>query len=143
MLGLYTPCSGLTCTKKTGSAFPLAFGLTFSGATAVDSQNTPPRFKVYAPLSSGACQTSLAGSSPLFVADPTDASSGSSGWQYSTVAGTRPAFTWQYNFQGKNPLTGAILPVGCYSFALEVPVTGQTVGSLLGPVTRLSITLTK
>ncbi len=50
MLGLFTPCSGLTCTKKTGSSFPLAFGLTFSGATAVDSQSTPPRFRVYAPV---------------------------------------------------------------------------------------------
>jgi CARDB len=145
MLGLYTPCSGLTCKKKTGSAFPLAFGLTFDGVTAVDSQSTPPRFKVYAPLSGGACRTTLPadGSGYLFLADPNDVSSGSSGWQYSTVAGTRPAFTWQYNFQGKNPTTGAILPTGCYSFALEVPATDQRVGSLLGPVTRLSITLTK
>jgi hypothetical protein len=142
MLGLYTPCSGLTCKKKTGSSFPLAFGLAFDGVAAVDSQSTPPVFKVYAPVGT-ACQTDLAGSSPLFTADPNDVSSGGSGWQYFTVAGTRPAFTWQYNFQGKNPTTGAILPIGCYSFVLEVPATDQKVGSLLGPVTRLSITLTK
>jgi hypothetical protein len=144
MLGLYTPCSGLTCTKKTGSAFPLAFGLAFSGAEAIDSQGTPPLFRVYAPVAGGKCRTTLPtdGSGYLFLAVPDDLSSGSSGWQYFPVAGTRPAFTWQYNFQGKNPLNGATLPVGCYSFVLEVPDTGQTVGSLLGPVTRLSITLT-
>ena len=96
-----------------------------TGSTAVDSQSTPPRFKVYAPARQRRCQTNLTGSSPLFVADPNDVSSGSSGWQYSAVAGTRPAFTWQYNFQGKNPPTGATLPIGCYSFALEVPATGQ------------------
>jgi hypothetical protein len=147
MLGLYTPCSGLTCRKKTGSAFPLAFGLTYDGVTAVDSQTTPPLFRVYAPLSGGACRTTFPadGSGYLFLADPTDASSGASLWQYFPVAGTRPAFTWQYNFQGKDPLTGANLPIGCYSFLLEVPATGQEqkVDSLLGPVTRLSITLTK
>ena len=47
MLGLFTPCSGLTCKKKTGSAFPLAFQLTYDGVTAFDSQSTPPRFTVY------------------------------------------------------------------------------------------------
>jgi len=145
MLGLFTPCSGLTCKKKTGTALPLAFQLTFDGATAVDSESTPPSFRVYAPVSAGACRTTFPadGSGYLFLADPTDASSGNSLWQYFPVAGTRPAFTWQYNFQGKNPTTGANLPTGCYAFALEVPATGQTVGSLLGPVTRLSITLTK
>jgi hypothetical protein len=145
MLGLFTPCSGLTCKKKTGTAFPLAFQLTFDGVTAVDSQSTPPSFRVYAPVSGGACRTTFPadGSGYLFLADPTDASSGNSLWQYFTVAGTRPAFTWQYNFQGKDPATGASLPTGCYSFALEVPATDQKVGSLLGPVTKLSITLTK
>jgi hypothetical protein len=141
MLGLYTPCSGLTCTKKTGTAFPLAFGLTEDGVTAVDSQGTPPRFTVYKPDPvSGACQTNLS-VAPYFVADPTNASAGSSLWQYFPVAGTRPAFTWQYNFQGKDPLTGANLVPGCYTFALEVP-TQQVVGSTRGPVARLSITLT-
>jgi hypothetical protein len=143
ILGLFSPCSGLTCKKKTGSAFPLAFQLTFDGVTAVDSEDTQPRFKVYAPVG-GACRTSFPadGSGFLFLADPTDASSGSSLWQYFTVAGSRPAFTWQYNFQGKDPATGASLPIGCYSFVVEVPSMSQTIGSA-GPVTRLSITLTK
>jgi len=135
MLGLYSPCSGLTCTKKAGSAFPLSFAFSLDGVTPVDSQSTPPRFKVYAPAGK-ACQTNLTGTNPLFIADPNDVSSGSSGWRYSSL-------TWQYNFQGKNPTTGATLPTGCYSFALEVPATGQEVGKPLGPVARLSITLTK
>jgi hypothetical protein len=130
ILGLYTPCSGLTCTKKSGTSLPLAFGLTVDGVAAVDSQSTPPRFRVYPPASGGVCQTS----GPFFVADPADVAPGGSGWQYFPVAGTRPAFTWQYNFQRT--------ALGCYSIALEVPATAQEAGKTLGPVTWLSIYLT-
>ena len=44
MLGLFTPCTGLTCKKKAGTSIPLAFQLTMDGVTAVDSQSTPRAF---------------------------------------------------------------------------------------------------
>jgi len=144
-LGLFTPCSGLTCKKKTGSAFPLAFAFSRDGVTAVDSQSTHPRLKIYDPLAGGACRTTFPsdGSGFRFLSNPDDAAAGASLWQYFFTAGTRPAFTWQYNFQGKDPSTGANLPVGCYAVAVEVPATNQVIGGALGPVTTLQITLTK
>jgi hypothetical protein len=139
MLGLYSPCSGLTCTKKAGSAFPLSFALSLDGVTAVDSLSTPPFFRVYAPVSGGKCRTTFPtdGSGYRFLAVPDDVASGASGWRYSSL-------TWQYNFQGKDPSTGATLPTGCYVFSLEVPATNQEQKTgKLGPVARLNITLTK
>ena len=143
IIGLFSPCSGLSCTKSAGSAMPLAFQFTLDGTTAANSQTTKPRFRVYAPGPGGACVTNVPanGSGYLFLADDDNISSGNSLWQYFATAGTRPAFTWQYNFQGKNQATGATLAPGCYSFFLEVPAFGQAVGSAVGPVTRLSITL--
>jgi hypothetical protein len=143
IIGLFSPCSGLSCQKSAGSAMPLAFQLTLDGTTPANSQATKPRFRVYAPGPGGSCVTNVPanGSGYLFLADDDNISSGNSLWQYFLTSGTRPAFTWQYNFQGKNPLTGATLAPGCYSFFLEVPAFGQAVGSAIGPVTRLSITL--
>ena len=140
IIGLFSPCSGLSCAKSAGLAMPLAFQLTFDGTTAANSQATKPRFRVYAPGPGGACVTSVPsnGSGYLFLADDDNVSSGNSLWQYFPTSGTRPAFTWQYNFQGKNPTTGATLALGCYSFFVEIPAFGQTVASG-GAVTRLSI----
>ena len=142
IIGLFSPCSGLSCQKSAGSALPIAFQLTLDGTTAANSQVTKPRFRVYAPGPGGACRTNVPsdGSGYLFLADDDNVSSGNSLWQYFATSGTRPAFTWQYNFQGKNPTTGATLPTGCYSFFLEIPAFGQTVASG-SAVTRLSITL--
>ncbi len=127
MIGPLTPCSATTnpnCTKSTGSSQPLAWQFSYNGVTAVDSATTQPRLKIY-----------QAGSStPMFQADPTDVASGGSGWQYfngsclpvGTSACSRPAYTWQYNWQLKVPGTGTNLPPGDYVVKIEVPATQQT-----------------
>jgi hypothetical protein len=142
IIGLFSPCSGLACERNSGTALPLAFQFTSNGVTPVDSAATKPRFRVYAPGPGGVCVTNVPpdGSGYLFLADEDNVSSGNSLWQYFATAGTQPAFTWQYNFQGKHPQTGVNLPPGCYSFFVESPVTDQAVGAG-GAVTRLSITL--
>jgi len=123
-LGLQTPCSGMTC-DKTGT-MPLAWQFT-NGSTPVDSVSTLPRLKFYAscpaPLSADGYPSGpiLASSAP----NAADLTSGSSGWQYFPNTGmSRPRFSWQFNFDA----TG--LPRGtCYSMYVEVPATGQVVGS--------------
>ena len=121
-LGLQTPCTGTTC-DKTGT-LPLAWQFT-NGSTPVDSVSTLPRLKFYggcpSPVSNGWPSGPVLASSAPNAADLT---SGASGWQYFPVAGSRPRYSWQFNFDA----TG--LPRGtCYSMYVEVPATGQVVGS--------------
>jgi hypothetical protein len=148
ILGLFSPCSGLTCERNAGPALPFAFQLTFDGVTPVDSETTPPRLVIFEPVdgAGSACQTNT-NVAPLFIAEPDDVASGSSGWQYFDAsclpAGTcsRDAFTHQYNWQTKDPDTGAKLPPGCYTVVIEVPATDQAIDSLLGPVEFVEVTL--
>jgi hypothetical protein len=137
-LGLQTPCTGMTC-NKTG-ILPLAWQFTIGGVP-VDSVSTLPRVRFYgscpAPVDSNQYPTGavLATSVP----NAADLTSGASGWQYFPNAGmTRPQFTWQLNFDS----TG--LPRGvCYSMYIEVPATGQVIGSTvpgLRPIGPLFIT---
>jgi hypothetical protein len=123
-LGLQSPCTGTTC-NKTGT-LPLAWQLT-NGSTPVDSVSTLPRIKFY-----GSCPTPLGPdgypSGPILASsapNAADLTSGASGWQYFASTGMiRPQYTWQFNFDA----TG--LPRGtCYSMYVEVPATGQEIGS--------------
>ncbi len=104
---------------------PLAWQFT-SGSTPVDSVSTLPRLKFYngcptSGLPSGYPGDWAASSSP----NAADLTSGSSGWQYfANVGMSRPQYSWQFNFDA----TG--LPRGtCYSMYIEVPDTGQVIGS--------------
>jgi len=123
-LGLQTPCTGTTC-DKTGT-LPLAWQFT-NGSVPVDSVSTLPRLKLYgscpAPLGTDGYPSGpvLASSAP----NAADLTSGASGWQYfPTIGLARPQYSWQFNFDA----TG--LPRGtCYSMYVEVPATGQVVGS--------------
>jgi hypothetical protein len=123
-LGLQTPCTGMTCIK-TGT-LPLAWQFT-TGSTPVDSVSTLPRLKFFAgcpaPVDTNGYPTGpiLASSSP----NAADLTSGASGWQYFANLGmSRPQYSWQFNFDS----TG--LPRGtCYSMYVEVPGTGQVLGS--------------
>ena len=64
----------------------------------------------------------LASSAP----DPEDTTTGSSGWQYFPDPGmSRPQYTWQFNFDATGLARGS-----CYSMYVEVPDTGQVIGSL-------------
>jgi hypothetical protein len=123
-LGLQTPCSGTTCSKS--GTLPLAWQFTI-GSTPVDSVSNLPRLKFYAscpaPVGSDAYPTGtiLANSSP----DPSDLTSGASGWQYFPDTGMiRPQYTWQFNFDATGLARGT-----CYSMYVEVPATGQVIGS--------------
>jgi hypothetical protein len=123
-LGLQTPCDGQTC-DKTG-AVVLAWQFT-DGQAPVDSGETLPRLAFYdgcpAPTDADGIPTGalLASSAP----DPTDTTTGSSGWQYFPDPGmTRPQYTWQFNFDA----TGLVRGV-CYSMYVEIPDTGQVIGS--------------
>jgi hypothetical protein len=123
-LGLQTPCDGTTC-DKTG-AVVLAWQFT-DGQTPVDSGATLPRLAFYAgcpaPTDDYGVPTGalLASSSP----DPTDTTPGSSGWQYFPGTGmSRPQYTWQFNFDATGLVRGS-----CYSMYVEVPDTGQVIGS--------------
>jgi hypothetical protein len=123
-LGLQTPCSGTTCTK-TGT-LPLAWQFT-EASVPVDTISTPPQIKFYAscptPLGADGYPSGsvLASSSP----NPATLTSGSSGWQYFPNTGmSRPQYSWQFNFDSSG------LPRGtCYSMYVEVPATGQVIGS--------------
>jgi hypothetical protein len=118
-LGLQTPCSGMTC-DKTGT-MPLAWQFT-NGSTPVDSVSTLPRLKFYNGCPATGYPTDPAASSSPNAAD---LSSGASGWQYFPNTGmARPQYSWQFNFDA----TG--LPRGtCYTMYVEVPDTGQVIGS--------------
>jgi hypothetical protein len=137
-LGLQTPCDGDTC-DKTG-AVVLAWQFT-NGSVPVDSGSTLPRLAFYggcpAPLGTDGYPsgTLLASSSP----DPADTSTGASGWQYFPDPGAvRPQYTWQFNFDATGLERGS-----CYSMYVEVPDTGQVIGSTepeLQPFGPFSIT---
>ena len=121
--GLQTPCSGMTC-DKTGT-MPLAWQFT-RGSVAADSVANLPRLNFW-----GGCPNLNRDSegyptdAPLKMSepDPSDLTSGKSGWQYFPNAGmTRPQYTWQFNFDA----TG--LPRGtCYTMWIEIPSTQQVV----------------
>jgi hypothetical protein len=122
-LGLQTPCSGMTC-DKTGT-LPLAWQFT-NGSTPVNSVSSLPRLKFYAGCPAPLGADGYPSAAPLASSAPNaeDLTSGGSGWQYFAVAGGRPQYSWQFNFDA----TG--LPRGtCYSMYVEVPDTGQEVGS--------------
>jgi hypothetical protein len=123
-LGLQTPCEGQTC-DKTG-AVVLAWQFT-DGQVPVDSGETLPRLAFYAgcpaPTDGNGDPTGalLASSAP----DPADTTTGSSGWQYFPGTGmSRPQYTWQFNFDATGLTRGS-----CYSMYVEVPDTGQVIGS--------------
>ena len=140
-IGLQTPCDPgqLSCTKSGAGAVPLAWQFS-RGGVAVDSFANAPRLKFYQ-----GCSTVVTANTPtLLVANPGDLSTGSSGFQYFPAAGTtRPQFTWQYNWERSDPASGATL-IGCYQLYIEVPSTGQVLGSSdpgLQPVGPITITL--
>ena len=117
-LGLQEPCTGMTCDK--GGAVVLTWQFT-EGGVPVDTGSTLPRLAFYAECPadlgpdgypSGAV---LASSSP----NPTDISTGSSGWHYS-----ESQYRWHFNFDASGLTRGA-----CYSMYVEVPETGQVIGS--------------
>jgi hypothetical protein len=120
-LGLQTPCDGTTC-DKTG-AVVLAWQFT-DGSVPVDSGETLPRLAFYnGCLADPGPPTGeiVASSAP----DPTDTTTGSSGWQYFPDPGmSRPQYTWQFNFDATGLVRGT-----CYSMYVEVPDTGQVIGS--------------
>ena len=95
-----------------GAVLPLAWQFSYDGVNAVDSGATKPILKISGP-------------SGNFTADP-DLSPGGSEWQYFSIAGVRPAFTWQYNWQLKIPGTNTPLAPGLYLVKIEVPATNQT-----------------
>ena len=148
ILGLFTPCDGLTCERKAGPALPFAFQLTFDGVTPVDSESTPPRLLIFAPDLEGECDDPTV-DGELFRAEPDDVASGSSGWQYFDASCapegpnvcSRDAFTHQYNWQTKYPGSSDDLLPGCYTVVIEVPDQNQVLGSLLGPVEFVELTL--
>jgi hypothetical protein len=123
-LGLQTPCTGMTC-NKTGTV-PLAWQFTI-GSVPVDSMSTLPRVRFYdsCPAPVGANGYPVGPVRATSEPNAADLTSGASGWQYFPNTGmTRPRFTWQLNFDS----TG--LPRGvCYSMYIEVPATGQVIGS--------------
>jgi len=137
-LGLQTPCTGMTCDKS--GAIPLAWQFT-DGSAPVDSVSTLPRLKFYgscpAPLGTNGYPSGpiLASSAP----NAADLTSGASGWQYFPNTGmVRPQYTWQFNFDATGLARGS-----CYSMYVEVPATGQVIGSTepeLGPFGPFSIT---
>jgi hypothetical protein len=123
-LGLQTPCSGTTCDKS--GAVVLAWQF-IDGVVPVDSVSTLPRLKFHddcpAPLGPDGYPSGdiVASSAP----DPTDTTTGSSGWQYFPNPGmSRPQYTWQFNFDATGLARGS-----CYSMYVEVPDTGQVIGS--------------
>jgi hypothetical protein len=120
-LGLQTPCDGDTC-DKTG-AVVLAWQFT-DGSVPVDSGSTLPRLAFYdgCPADPGPPAGEIVASS---APDPTDTTTGSSGWQYFPDPGmSRPQYTWQFNFDATGLTRGT-----CYSMYVEVPDTGQVIGS--------------
>jgi hypothetical protein len=137
-LGLQTPCSGTTCDKS--GAVVLAWQFT-DGQAPVDSASTLPRLSFYggcpAPLGPDGYPSGpiLASSAP----DPMDTTTGASGWQYFPDVGmSRPQYTWQFNFEASGLARGL-----CYSMYVEVPDTGQVIGSTeegLEPFGPFSIT---
>jgi len=125
-IGLQSPCNvgQLSCTKSGSGAVPIAWQFS-QGGVAVDSSANPPRLKFYT-----GCTTQItASTTPLAVASPDNVSTGNSGFQYFATTGlTRPQWTWQYNWNRTDPVTGANL-LGCYQLYIEVPSLGQVLGS--------------
>ncbi len=134
--GCTVPCSGLTCQKKTGSAFPIAFGLTVDGVTAADTQSTPPRFKVLRPRSPVA---RVEPHSRRMALGTTSCRTHTTQRQAPAVGSTSrlrvldqlsPGNTTS---RGEDFATGLNLPTGCYSFVVEDEGTNKsyrfTVGS--------------
>ncbi len=120
-LGLQTPCDGQTCDKS--GAVVLAWQFT-DGSVPVDSGSTLPRLSFYSgcPANPGPPTGEIVASS---APDPTNTTTGSSGWQYFPDPGmSRPQYTWQFNFDASGLARGA-----CYSMYVEVPDTGQVIGS--------------
>ncbi len=117
-LGLQEPCTGMTCDK--GGAVVLIWQFTEDGVP-VDTASTLPQLKFYAgcpaPLGSDGYPLGdvLASSSP----DPADITTGSSGWNYS-----QSQYKWHFNFDATGLTRGE-----CYSMYVEVPETGQVIGS--------------
>jgi hypothetical protein len=123
-LGLQTPCSGFTCTKS--GSLPIAWQFT-QGGTPIDSATSLPRLKWWTGCPTDpAAVAALIATPPIRTSspNPADITTGNSGFQYfPDTGGSRAQFTWQFNF-GQ---TG--LPVGCYTMYLEIPSTGQVLGS--------------
>ncbi|MCG6926400.1 MAG: hypothetical protein LJF30_13955, partial [Acidobacteria bacterium] len=119
-LGLQTPCDGQTCDKS--GAVVLAWQFT-DGSAPVDSGSTLPRLAFY-----GGCSGEYPPAGPVLASsapDPADTTTGSSGWQYFPDPGmSRPQYTWQFNFDATGLVRGT-----CYSMYVEVPDTGQVIGS--------------
>jgi CARDB len=140
-IGLQSPCNvgQLSCNKSGSGAVPIAWQFSLGGL-AVDSSANPPRLKFYT-----GCTTQVTASTPaLAVASPDNVSTGNSGFQYFATSGlTRPQWTWQYNWNRTDPVTGANL-LGCYQLYIEVPSLGQVIGSTVPgvqPIGPIFITL--
>jgi hypothetical protein len=122
-LGLQTPCGGMTCTK-TGT-MPLAWQFT-RGSVAVDSVSALPRLKFWSGCPYPNVDSSGYPNDPArtsSVPNPTDLTSGSSGWQYFPNPGmSRPQYTWQFNFDATGLARGS-----CYTMWIEIPATSQVV----------------
>jgi hypothetical protein len=113
---LLSPCGpGLTCDRSGGGAVPLAWQFT-QGGTPVDTQSLRPTLTFYRSDSTWTQGTQVgAALSPCPSGTTCDLSTGSSGFQYCNAAGTfnlcssRSPFTWQYNWERKDPSTGQSL----------------------------------
>jgi len=140
-IGLQSPCNvgQLSCTKTGSGAVPIAWQFSLGGV-AVDSSANPPRLKFY----TGCTTPVTAATTPLAIATPDNVSTGNSGFQYFATTGLiRPQWSWQYNWNRTDPVTGSTL-YGCYQLYIEVPSLGQVLGSTLPavqPIGPIFITL--
>jgi hypothetical protein len=132
--GLFTPCGpGLTCNRSGTGAVPLAWQFT-QGGVAVDTLALRPTLIFYQSNTSWQ-QGSQIGSavSPCAAGTICDLSTGNSGFQYCdatatfALCSTRPPFTWQYNWQRKDPSTGQNLlgTSSCGSADADADVSGR------------------
>ena len=118
--GLLSPCGpGLTCSRTGLGAVPIAWQFT-QGGVALDTLALRPTLTFYRSTSTWE-QGSQIGSAvmPCAAGTQCDLSTGNSGFQYCNAAGTynlcgtRSTFTWQYNWERKDPsgqdLTGNLI----------------------------------
>jgi hypothetical protein len=110
---MFSPCGpGLMCDRSGQGAVPLAWQFTVGGV-AIDTQNLRPTLTFYRSDSAWVQGSQIgAALSPCPGGGTCDLSTGSSGFQYCDAAGTynlcaaRVPFTWQYNWERKDPGTG-------------------------------------
>jgi hypothetical protein len=156
-LKLQSPCavdskSGADCLRSATGAVPLAWQFTIGGVVQ-ETGTARPTLRFYRSnarwqlcLANGtgcvAPTQSTAATWPVVQsANPGDVATGSSDFQYCAfgqtggLCGSRPAGTWQYNWQRTDLATGAQLK-GYFLLFIELPNTGNTLGAgkAMGPL---------